>query len=304
MITLLKRLARKGPRGLLRSAAVRAARPLHEWRTRAAPEYAAPSEAELLAIESRLSGMGVTCADYRVDAARLASFRSRFVFPDDYYGGPNSPVFDEKLLEHFVAWELIGIDAMPVQRSYVDIAGASSPWAHLLREQGVDAYSVDLKPDPAYAGLAYYQRADATAMPFADGSMGGASLQCAYEMFLGDADMRLLPELARVLAPGSRAVVLPLYMHVQPCYYQSPEHYGKPFGDDGAVRYLRRETWDIHSSRKYSPRTFVDRVWRPALAAGLVPAVLVLRNRGELGRGIYLHFVLTLDKPDSSRANS
>ncbi|OYT98226.1 MAG: hypothetical protein CFE40_13250 [Burkholderiales bacterium PBB1] len=275
MISVIRRLGEKGPRGVLRAIGQRVARPLHLLRTSGAADYRSPTAAELQQIERGVRELGMPCS-----------------------------VYDEKLLEHFVAWGLLDLDASVQRWPYLDIASASSPWVRMLRDQGLTTLSIDLAPDPSVASLPYYLRGDATAMPFHDASIGSASLQCAYEMFAGDADIRLLRELARVLRSGGRVVVSPLYMHVQACYYQSPEHHGKPAGDAGAVRYLRRDAWDVRASRKYSPGTLMQRVWRPATQAGLIPQLRVLRNPDELGRGIYLHFVLVLDKPATGVAEN
>lgn len=180
---------------------------------------------------------------------------------------------------------------------YVDIAGASSPWARILREQRREAYSIDLNSPLPYARLDYYLRGDATSTAFDPSSIGSVSLQCAYEMFSGDADTRLLCELARILKPGGRVVISPLYTHTYACCYQSPEYYGKPMGDAGATRYVRRHLRGVPASRKYSAQTLRERVWDPAPQAGLSPGLLVVRNKATFGRRIYLHFILTLDKP-------
>jgi hypothetical protein len=156
---------------------------------------------------------------------------------------------------------------------------------------------MDLDPHPSLAHLPYSIRSDATASPFTAASVGSASLQCAYEMFVGDADTRLLRELARILRPGGRVVIAPLYMHVEACYYQSPEHYGRAAGDAGATRYLRRDVRGVPASRKYSAATLEQRVLGPARRAGLKARLMVLRNKQTLGTNIYLHFVLVLDKP-------
>ena len=121
-------------------------------------------------------------------------------------------------------------------------------------------------------------------------------------MFAGDADVRLLAELARILRPDGRVVISPLYTHVEACYYQSPEHAGRPLGDAGAVGYVRRDAHDVPCSRKYSPQSLVQRVFEPAQRAGLRPSVLVLRNKRQLGAGVYLHFILVLDKPTGAGA--
>lgn len=295
-MSLLQRITQKGPAGIASAVWRRAVRPLHLLRTAGAPQYAAPTAAQLRDIEQALRGLGMPVADYRADPAAFARFKQRLAFPADYHGGPGSGVYEEKLLEHFIAWDLLSLQSHAASQPYVDIAGASSPWARLLRAQGLDAWSIDLAPHPSLAGLPYYLKGDATASPFEAGSVGSASLQCAYEMFAGDADTRLLVDLARILKPGGRVVIAPLYMHLQACYYQSPEHHGRDVGDAGAARYVRRDAWDVAASRKYSAATLLQRVWNPALAAGLQPGLLALRNGADFGPGIYLHFILTLAK--------
>jgi len=297
MSSLVQRLVRAGPLGVARAVQRRAARPLHRLRTAGAPHYRAPDAAELRTIESGLRSLGMPCADYRADPAAFRAFVARMNFPPGYHGGADGGVYVEKLLEHFVAWDLLDLNAREARWPYVDIAAASSPWARLLRAQGLPAWSIDLDPHPWMEELSYYVQADATASPFDSASFGSASLQCAYEMFGGDSDTRLLAELARILRPGGRAVISPLYMHTEACFYQSPDHYGRDVGDAGARRYLRPDVWGIAASRKYSPDTLRTRVWQPAQAAGLVPALHVLRNGPEIGPGIYLHFILTLDRP-------
>ncbi len=296
MSSMLQRALQKNPAEFAMALWRRAARPLHQWRTAQAPAYRSPDAGELATIEDELASLGMPCADYLVDAEAFAAFRRRIAFPADYHGGPEGGVFDEKLLEHFVAWDLLGLAVSPQRWPYVDIAGASSPWPRLLRGQGLQAFAIDLAPHPSLASLPYVLKGDATASPFDAGSIGSASLQCAFEMFAGDADRRLLPELARVLKPGGKVVISPLYLHTHACYYQSPEHYGRPGGDADATRYVRHDAWDVRASRKYSPATLRSRVWQPALAAGLKPALHVLRNPQAAGRGIYLHFILTLAK--------
>ncbi len=266
------------------------------FRTRGAPTYAPTSDAELAEIEARLESLGIACEGLVVEPTEFQTFIQRFQFPDDYYGGLDSGIYEEKMLEHFLAWKLLELD---VDRSgtYVDIAACASPWARRLREEGVAAYAIDLELAPSFSHLDYYRQEDATRSNFPECSVRGASLQCAFEMFTGDQDQALVVELSRILLPGGRAVVSPLYMHTHASYYQTPEHFGSPAGDRNAKAYVRRDAWGITASRKYSPETLLARVWNPAISHGLHPRLLILRNKRELGDAIYLHFILVLEKP-------
>jgi SAM-dependent methyltransferase len=296
----LHALVRPGPVGPLRALARYLARRMVRLQARGVPEYRAPDAAELARIERDLAALDMPCADLRLDPAAFRAFCARMPFPADYHGGIDGGVHDEKRLEHFVAWHLLGLERGEAG-PYVDIAACASPWAKLLRERGLEAYAIDLEIGGDYAALPYYLQRDATRSGFADASIGAASLQCAYEMFVGAHDTELVAELGRVLRPGGRAVISPLYMHTHACRYQTPEYLARFPGDPGATTYVRRDIWGVPSSRKYSARTLRERVWDPALAAGLVPTLHVLRNGAELGEGIYLHFVLVLDQPAVER---
>lgn len=291
---------RKDFSGVMASLWFHARRVFHTIRTRNVPEYQNPSAEELIQIEHRLLALDVPVLDLSVSLDEFEAFIKQAGFPVDYHGGANTPIYREKLLEHFVAWKLLAGDD---ERSspYVDVAAGESPWVKMLRERGVNAYAVDLSIPGKHAHLEYYRQEDATNSTFEDESVGSASLQCAYEMFAGDHDIELLKEFGRILKPGGRVVISPLYMHTHACYYQTPEWYGKYDGDSGAVAYVRRDCWDIPASRKYSPETFRKRVWEAAFRYGLTPSLHILRNKKEVGSEMYLHFVLVIEKPNATQ---
>lgn len=296
---LVHRYVRPGKAGPMGKAVRYALRSWFRLRTRDARGYRAPDAGELALVEAGFRELGMPCDDLRLDPAEFARFAERFPFPADYYGGTHGGVHAEKVLEHFVAWKLLALDR-PGAGPYVDIAACASPWARLLREAGIEAHAIDLEVDAAFAGLPYYRQEDATRSSFATGSVAGASLQCAFEMFVGNDDRGLVAELGRILAPRGRAVISPLYTHTHPCYYQTPEFFGAPAGDPDATAYIRRDAWGVAASRKYSPQTLRERVWDSALASGLQPRLFALRNKADFGPDIYLHFILVLDKPAES----
>ncbi|MFC1680189.1 methyltransferase domain-containing protein [Pseudomonadota bacterium] len=269
----------------------------HKFKNRREPEYRNPTVSELDGIERDLNKLQIPTNQFKIDLTEFEKFILTSGFPSDYLGGTKSEVYREKLLEHFVAWKFLRLDS-DLYTPYVDIAACSSPWAKLLRDIGVEASAIDLKVPAMYLGLDYYRREDATKTSFEDESIGGASLQCAFEMFVGTQDIDLMKELGRILKPGGRVVISPLYMHTHPCFYQSPEYYGEPYGDEGATRYVRYDVIEVPSSRKYSPDTFKDRVWDNAVAFGLLPKLYVLINQSEISERIYLHFVLVLEKSE------
>ena len=265
------------------------------WRARHAPRYRNPTPSELSAIEADLGRLGVTVEDYRLDPDSFARFRAGNPFPDEYHGGRAGGVWDEKLLEHFIAAQLLGLDAYKPADVYVDVAACNSPWAKHLREiRGLNAWAIDLEVGRDFRELPYYRRENATTTGFSDASVRGASLHCAFEMFAGDDDTRFVHETARILAPGGRVVILPLYMHTHYCAYSTAEYWGRGYSDPAAVEYVRTDIWGVPTSRKYDAPALLRRVLEPASVAGLGYRLRALRNQRELGNNVYCHFILEL----------
>ena len=218
---------------------------------------------------------------------------------EQYHGGLNGGVWNEKVFEHFVAYTLCKLAASTRAGDiYIDIAAGGSPWSVLLRKNGyAKAYAVDLSIGEAFRGYEYYLKEDATHLPFPDCSVRAMSLQCAFELFTGDSDMRFIDECARVLAPGGCVVIVPLYMHTHYCGYCSPEHYGRQvFADEGAKVYLCRKHFGIPFSRKYDVRAFQHRILSRVSANALRYQIYEIANATEFGPGIYCHYILRISK--------
>lgn len=267
------------------------------WALRHAPQYRNPTPSELEQIEQDLASAGVTVHGISPPASDFKQFLEAGYFPSDYYGGVGSSVWDEKLLEHWLSSELLDLKSYGPDDVYVDVAALSSPWAKILRERfDVQAFAIDLSLDARFADLPYYRVEDATKTSFASGSVRGMSLHCAYEMFLRDDDVKLMDEAARILRPGGKMVILPLYMHTHYCAYSTPEYYGKGYSDPNAKEYVRLDCTGIPSSRKYDAQTLYRRVLSRIVELGMSYRLLAIRNKEELGRSIYCHFVLEVTR--------
>jgi hypothetical protein len=261
------------------------------------PAYRNPTPAELVQIEIDLRALGEQVLDYSANPKEFDDFKRDGWFSPGYHGGIHSGVWDEKLLEHWIASDLLGLSSYASDDIYVDIAACSSPWACALRQKaGLTAFAIDYaESGEFYKDLSYYRKEDATLTSFEPGSIRGASLQCAYEMFTGDSDSLLIKELSRILKPGGKAIILPLYMHTHYCAYSTPEYYGKGHSDPAAKEYLRVDCWGVPSSRKYDARELKRRVLDPARALGMRCIIRALRNKEELGKEVYCHFILEIE---------
>lgn len=164
-----------------------------------------PDRAEVTAA---LRHAGLHPEPYQVD---VDAFRRYLAAADyrryrSYYGG--EPPY-EKRLEHFLAREFLALKPGEV---YLDIASGDSPVVDIYhRLDGVDAYSVDLRFSPRGTNPRQVH-ANAKALPWPDASVDAMALHCSYEHFEGDADSGFIRELDRVLKPGGRCVIVPLYI--------------------------------------------------------------------------------------------
>lgn len=266
------------------------------WRFRNAPMYTNPTIADLESIERDLAKLGVRIQDYNPSPKSFKIFQAESWVPADYHGGMASGVWDEKLLEHWIASDRLGLMDFGLNDIYVDVAAANSPWVKNLRERkGIPAFAIDInKVGLAYQHLAYYRKEDATNTTFEKDSVNGASLHCAFEMFMKDDDTRLLQEASRILRPGSKLVILPLYMHTHYCAYATPEYYGKGYADPESTEYIRMDCSGVPSSRKYDAKTLKSRILDQIESLDMSYELLAIRNKAALGSNIYCHFILEI----------
>lgn len=180
---------------------------------------------------------------------------------------------------------------------YVDLAACTSPWAQILREKlGIKSYAIDADLSERYRHLDYYMRENATKTSFPDSSVRGLSLQCAYEMFIGNDDIELLKEIKRILRPGGKAVIVPLYMHTHYCSFSSPEYWGKGYSDKEAKEYVNMGDRGTPSARFYDVAKLQERVLDNIAGLGMTYKLHVLRNKEAISPEVYCHFVLEVVK--------
>ena len=246
-------------------------------------------------LRDRLESAGVPVVDAPVDLEAFDDWLDRYVVLGRFYRRFGEMRI-EKCLEHYLVARELGLRRGD---TYVDVASAGSPWARVLRYRGVEAYRLDLIYRPGIRGINIGGDAAATGLPaeFAD----AVSIQCAFELFHGETDRQFVAETARILAPGGRAAITPLYLDDTHFVLHSPVALPPPGSDEpGAVRIWRDDEFRAPYSRHYSPEAFAERI-ASQLPPGIVGRVAYASNLGEVmaahpGQRIYSFFTFVLEK--------
>jgi hypothetical protein len=109
------------------------------------PRYKNPTAKELEAIESEMRLAGLNVEPYAPSPEAFSAFLAKSYFPASYHGGADGGVYVEKVLEHWISHQLLGIGEFGPEDVFVDVAAAASPWAKILRENlSVKAFANDL----------------------------------------------------------------------------------------------------------------------------------------------------------------
>ena len=210
-------------------------------------------------IRARLQSAGLPCSDLALSTSRFAEYfwRAEYALRYTEYYRSNLP---EKSLEHFIAIELLWLDAKSV---FIDIASEGSPLPEIVgRRYGCQSYAQDIMyprgtSDNKIGG-------DACAMPVGNGMATAAALTCSLEHFEGDADTRLFRELVRVLRSSGRVVVVPLYLFTEPVIITDPTYSAAldiPF--DREAKIYCAKGWKNRHGRFYSPESLYSRIVDP-----------------------------------------
>ena len=200
-------------------------------------------------------------------------------------------VFVEKCLEHYLAFRQLKISNDDV---YIDIAASGSPWADILNKRGIRSYRLDLGYPEGIHGINIGADAGNTKLP--DRFCSVMSAQCAYECFMGDADVRFVSEAARILDKKGRYGIIPLYLEDTYFVATSPYCNQQNVKIEGEARRIwRDDEYKVPFSRHYSPEYFKERIYS-SIPDSMRGKILYFRNLTDVmrhypGQRIYCLFM-------------
>ena len=183
------------------------------WLTLKEPKIkgAIPHDAQIQnEIKSELKKNGYTVVDLWVDAQDYRSYLEKAEYNSYrfYYSGDNSRNLGEKTLEHYLAAKLLNLSS---KDRYIDIASSNSPVAEIYQKAfSCETYRLDLFSSQETKSNMII--GDAGNMPLKNSFATKMALHCSFEHFEQDADIRFLKEANRVLCPGGKVCIIPLYL--------------------------------------------------------------------------------------------
>lgn len=229
-------------------------------------------------------------ADYDLRADAFWKFKESCGYADSYvkYMGPE--LLNEKLLEHFVSLELLRPRA---GETLIDIGGAASPFADYCADRlGLTAYALDLAYPPGVNGRKIGCSIESVPMP--DASVDLMTLHCTIDHFEGERDTLFLREAARLLRPGGRACILPVYFAPRAANICGPRHFSPRAEFDPGAEVRLVEDYNNRFGRFYSPETFRARLLDAA--PGLKPTLFRIAGEREAIPNNYLMYALAMER--------
>jgi SAM-dependent methyltransferase len=242
-----------------------------------------------------LQAEGIAVEEYEISVEGYRNYlrQADYARFPRYYAGGRAPNFAEKSLEHYVAAHLLDLTSHDV---YVDVANAHSPAPEIYHDlSGCRTYCQDLLfPAGLHDGVI---GGDAGAMPVPDGFATKMALHCSFEHFEGDADSRFIREAARVLAPGGRLCILPLYLYTRFAIQTDPATLTlRGFEPDAGATVYGGRGWRERHGRFYDVPHLASRV--RAFMGDLRLTVYAIRNANQVDRSCYLKFAVIFERPE------
>lgn len=243
------------------------------------------------AVREALERSPIPVREMPIDTTHYHNWRARAdysgVYPDYY---PEN--IAEKSLEHWFVAQLLQLKA---GQRYLDVASQNGVAAEIYeRLHGVEGWRQDLAFPPGRRGRTI--GGSAAAMDVPDGFFDAMGLHCSFEHFEGEADIAFLAEAGRVLRPGGRCAIAPLYLADRYCCLVDPEvavRNTTVFEAD-MLLHAKPRFGNAHC-RFYDVAHLVERLWNNR--GGLRMEVLVVPNFRAADPSCYLRFALLLEKP-------
>jgi hypothetical protein len=208
-----------------------------------------------------------------------------------YYQG----IIADKWLEHFLSIYFLKPKDGEVM---IDAASHWSPFSKIVREiSNVKIYMQDMCFEPGiHKNLI---GSECTNIPLPDDSIDLITVNNSIEHFEENRDALFLKEAYRLLKPGGRMCIVPLFISTVVVNMADPELDLSAVNFDPEAVLVSAKPWKIQFARYYTPETFVQRLMKavPQFEYEIISIRDMNRFDPSLG---YWQFVAYLRKPGES----
>jgi SAM-dependent methyltransferase len=251
---------------------------------------------DLDVVQKQFADAGLPPADYFVDADAFNEYCLRHEGAYRGYKEGYKELFIEKALEHFVS---LSFHELTADSKVIDLANAGSPFPEIAHSiHGCDVWSNDLKFPESIHRKDWHTKlgGDACQLPIADSFFDLVVLHCALEMFEGEGDINLIREAERILNPGGKLVVVPLYMDETHRILRDIKTDRNPLPniDFGAELTYRQDFYGLAFARFYSVDALLKRL--VGNAKNLMLSIYRVRNLAEIHPRCYLNWIAVFEK--------
>ena len=250
-------------------------------------------------VERAFIEQGITPAPYSID---VDAYR-QFVGKARYRTGAYGDYFSEKSLEHFLSFQFSNLNEHSL---VVDVANAGSSFPGIINDLfRCRVISNDLAFAPGeFVVESWHIRigCNACSLPIKDASADLITIHCALEMFEGNDDINLVKEATRVLKPGGKMVIIPLYMNEIHHVLRDPKNTrrNQPDIDEGSVLIYRKDFWGVAFARFYSVDAFCKRIIANVKGNMLFNLYKII-NAESVGSNVYLSWIGVFEKLSSDK---
>jgi len=234
--------------------------------------------------------------DIFIDLIKFDEFCVSAGYPRSY-GKLFGKYLREKLLEHYLSTILLDFSK---NDRFIDIAASHSYFSEFISRKGIESYKQDLIFPQ---GITVSRDSDvplvggsAADLPFRKNYITRMTLHCSIEHFEYLDDINYMTEASRVLQPGSKICILPLYFgenyHIvtDPKIYEHeknnirfeenvPVFFKKGFGN----RHCR-----VYSVSEFKKRLVNEKIWNVEIFHVL--------NLNDIGVGLYCEYAALFEK--------
>lgn len=242
------------------------------------------------AIVDGLEKLGFDLVEYPLDLNDFKAWVEKAQYDrfENYY----LKGLETKHVDHYLGWKFLDLKANDV---YIDVASAlTSPAADIYSEMsGCEMYRQDLLfPEGIKDNII---GGDASNMPLPDGFASKLGLHSSFEHFERESDIGFIHETSRILRPGGRMVIVPMFMDSRYVIKTDPTVWPAEgmYFDEGAAVLLK--DWKNRFARFYDPEHMASRV--RAHLGDLKLTIYVMRNETDLVPKCDRKFVAVFEKP-------